>query len=152
MAVEIAPSVEAMQALVERINSGDSYVFDVGAEYTEQQIDTLEDIAGQGIRVDVTTEEEEQLNESLLVEDRTSHQIRVWIRKKLDDITPDSTDPMKLLHRQIFQRLNNWDSSDGRVKVWEADYDQKEVPDKTMLNQMSLFLSSIVLRVEVEPS
>lgn len=152
MAVEIAPSVEAMQALCDRINSGDSYVFDVGAEYTEQQIDTLEDIVDQGVRIDVVTEEEEQLNESLLTEDRTSHQIRIWIRKKLDDLTPASTDPMKLLHRQVFQRVNNWNSANGRVKVWETDYDPKQVPDKAMLNQMSLFLSSIAVRVEVEPS
>jgi hypothetical protein len=150
MAVSIAPSVEAMQAIVARINSGTAYCLDVKAAYTELQIDTLEEV--RELRVDVVTEGEEQPIETLEVEDYTSHQIRIWIRKKLRSLSNDEIGALKLLVRQIFQRVNNYDTTDRRVCVWECDVSQQENPDKDLLNQAGLFVSSIVLRVEVAPS
>ena len=150
MAVTIAPSVEAMQAIVDRINTGETYCLDLAAKRSETLVDPLEEISE--LRCDVVSESEEQLVETLDVEDRTSHIIRIWLRKKLSYITPDEIDPLKLLFRQLFQRVNNYDTTDGRVKVWECEVDSKEVPIKDFLQQAGLFVASVVLRVEVEAS
>jgi|TARA_R110000824_G_scaffold28583_1_gene95885 hypothetical protein len=150
MAVTVAPSTEAMSAITDRINSGTAYSFDIAAEYTDEVIDPLEEIAG--LRVDVVSESEEQLEETLDAEDRTSHVLRIWVRQKVDDVRNGTVDPLKLLVRQIFQRVNDYDSTDGRVAVWEVDTDAKQTPDKVILRQHWLFIASIVLRVEVEAS
>jgi hypothetical protein len=36
--------------------------------------------------------------------------------------------------------------------VWACDLESKQNPDKAMMNQQGLFVSSITLRVEVEAS
>jgi hypothetical protein len=148
MAVTQSPSTEAMSAIVEQINSGTAYELSVTAAYSETLDDELEDIPD--LRVDVVQEEEEQLNETLDVEDRTSHMIRIWIRKRTP--TQDDIDAVKLIVRQIWQRVNNFNSSNGRVKVWECDMDPKEVPNKMILKQSGLFVASMLMRVEVEAS
>ena len=150
MAVTIAPSVEAMQAIVDRINSGETYCLPLAAKYSETLVDPLEEISD--LRCDVARESEEQLVETLTVEDRTSHVIRIWLRKKVNSVSADELDPLKLLFRQIFQRVNNYDTSDKRVTVWECDVDPKEVPIKDILQQAWLFVATLVLRVEVEAS
>ena len=150
MAVTIAPSTEAMQAIVARINSATTYCLAVVAECRETLVDPLEEITD--LRCDVCSESEEQLVETLDIEDRTSHIIRIWLRKKLDNLTPDEINPLKLLFRQIFQRVNNYDTADKRVTVWECDTDLKEIPVKDILQQAGLFVASLVLRVEVEAS
>ncbi len=148
MAVTQSPSTEAMSAIVEQINSGTAYELAVTASYSETIDDELEDIPN--LRVDVCQEEEEQLNETLDVEDRTSHMLRVWIRKRTP--TQGDIDAVKLIVRQIWQRVNNFNSSNGRVKVWECDMDPKEVPNKVILKQSGLFVASMLMRVEVEAS
>ena len=75
MTVAIAPSVEAMQAIVDRINSGEAYCLDLVANRSETLVDPLEEISE--LRCDVVSESEEQLVETLDVEDRTSHIIRI---------------------------------------------------------------------------
>lgn len=146
--VAIDPSIEACQALVNRINAGTQYRQSVAAQYSEQLIDPLEEI--DELRIDVATEESGTLNETLAVEDRSSHSIRVWVRDKVSDQSNDNIDPLKRLVRQVYQQVNDFDSSNGRVKVWECDYDSKQNPDKEALNRLNLFVSSILLRVEVE--
>lgn len=154
MAVTIAPSEEALSALVDRINGGDEYDLGTKAAVSDVEIDPLEQI--DGLRVDLVAENEEQLSETLDDEDRTSHRIRVWIRRKIEasDGMPnrDQVAATKLLTRQLFQRLNQWDSSDLRVKVWDAEMDPKEIPLKEHLRTALLFVASILLRVEVEAS
>lgn len=150
MAVTIAPSSEAMSAIVDQINSGGTYDLDVVARYGALLIDPLEEVIG--LRVDVVSETEEQLVETLDVEDRSTHQIRVWMRKKVSSVSSDEIDQLKLIFRQIYQRVNNFDSSDGRVKVWDVEIDPIEVPIKSILQQSWLFVASLVLRVEVEAS
>lgn len=150
MAVTIAPSVEASQAIVDAINGGTAYELDIKAERLDLAVDPLEEVST--LRVDVVHESEEQLEETLDVEDRTTHEIRIWVRKKVRSTSPDELDPLKLLVRQIFQRVNNYDSSNGRVKVWQAELEGKQVPDKAILNQAGLFVVPILLRVEVEAS
>jgi uncharacterized protein involved in tellurium resistance len=150
MAVTIAPSSEAMSLIVDQINSGGAYDLDVVARYGALIIDPLEEVTG--LRVDVVGETEEQLVETLDVEDRSTHQIRIWMRKKVSSVSSDEIDQLKLIFRQIYQRVNNFDSSDGRVKVWDAEIDPIEVPIKSILQQSWLFVASLVLRVEVESS
>lgn len=148
MAVSQAPSTEAMIAIVDRINSGTAYDLPVRVSYGETIDDLLDNIPD--LRVDVCQEEEEQLSETLDVEDRTSHLIRVWFRQRTE--TQDKIDAAKLIVRQVWQRVNNFNSSNGRVKVWECDMDPKEIPDKATLRQTGLFVVSMLLRVEVEVS
>jgi len=150
MAVTQAPSIEACEAIALRINSGTAYCLDLRAQYTEQIVDFLEDL--HELRVDVVPEEEETLEETLDVENRTSHQIRVHLRKKVTSVDSDDVPAFKLLVRQVFQRINNYDTSDGRVKIWECENESKQVPDKTILQQNLLCLATILLRVEVEAS
>ena len=147
-AVTIDPSIEACQALVAQINAGTAYVLAVAATYSEEIIDPLEEV--DSLRVDVATDESETLNETLDVENRTSHLIRVWIRSKVDDVENVTINQLKRLVRQIFQRINNFNSTSGRVRVWECDQDLKQNPDKDLLRESGLFVSSILLRVEVE--
>lgn len=147
-AVTIDPSVEACQALVTQINAGTAYVLAVAATYSEEIIDPLEEV--DSLRVDVATDESETLSETLDVENRTSHLIRVWIRSKVDDAENVTINQLKRLVRQIFQRVNNFNSSNGRARVWECDQDLKQNPDKDLLRESGLFVSSILLRVEVE--
>lgn len=149
-AVTVAPAVEAMLAIRDRINSGTAYVVELVAEYSELQVDELESV--DGLRVDVTSEDEVQLVETLAVEDRTSHNLRIWIRSPLERRDNDEIDPLKLVVRQIYQRVNNYDSADGRVRVWTCDIESKQNPEKPMMNQQGLFVSSITLRAEVEAS
>lgn len=149
MSVTIAPSTEAMTVIVDRVNTSTVYDLAFKATYCEEITEPLEEITD--LRVDVVTETEETLNETLDVEDRTSLAIRIWIRKKV--ATPrqqDEIDGLKLLVRQIFQMVNNFNSSDGRVKVWECDLDPKECPIKDVLRQNGLFITTLLLRVEVE--
>lgn len=147
-AVTIDPSVEACQALVAQINAGTAYTLAVAATYSEQLIDPLEEI--DCLRVDVATDDSETLTETLDIEDRTSHMIRVWIRAKVDDQENVTIDPLKKLVRQIFQRVLNFDSSDRRVRAWECDNEVQQSPDKDTLQRLGLFVSSLLLRVEVE--
>ena len=150
MAVTMAPSTETMQAIVARINSGEAYCLDVVATYSEQIVDVMEEITE--LRVDVVDDEETQLQDTLDIENRTSHAMAVWVRKKVCSLSNDEIDPLKLLIRQLFQRLNNYDSADGRVRVWEIDQDSKQCPNKRILNEQRLFVSPIYLRVEVGAS
>jgi len=150
MAVTQAPSVEAMQSIVDHINSGGAYCLQVSADRTDQLIDTIEGVGP--LRVEVVSESEETLEETLDVENRTSHLIRIWVRQKLLTTENDELDQLKLLVRQIFQRVNNYDSSDRRVRVWQCEIEQKQVPLKVHLHRHGLFIASLLLRVEVEAS
>ena len=150
MPVSKAPSTEAMQAIVSRINAGRAYQFDVAAKYSEQIIDELEEFAE--LRVDVVSDSETQLNETLDVEDRTSHIIMIYVRKKVRTLDNDEIDRLQLLVRQIFQQVNDYDTTDQRVRVWEAETDPKQCPDKSILRQIRMFVANITLRVEVEAS
>lgn len=149
MTITIDPSIEACQALVARINAG-TYGASVTAEYREEQIDPLEDVSST-LLATVVPVDEEQLNETL-GDDRTSHNMRVYIRKKLMGIEPSDIDLLKLVTRKIWSQLNNYDTTDKRVRVWECDQDVKQKPDKDALREHGIFLASINLRVEVEAS
>lgn len=150
MATTIAPSVEATQSIVDRINTGTTYELEIVAQRQELIVDHLEEV--NELRVDVVHEEETQLEETLDDEDRTSHEIRIYVRSKVPNRTADEIDPLKLLTRQIFQRVNEYDSTDGRVKVWQCDIEPRQAADKELLRQHGLFVAAIMLRVEVEPS
>jgi hypothetical protein len=150
MAVTVAPSTEACTALVDRINSATTFSLDVLAKYSRVEVDPLEEISGR--RIDVVHVEETQLNQTLDIEDRTSHKIAIWIREKLTNTEPETIDALCLLVRQIYQRVNNWDSADRRVCVWETDEETRMTPEKVALNQYGLFIAAIVLRVQVEAS
>ena len=100
MPVTKAPSTEAMEAIRDRVNAGSTYCIDVRAEYTEQIIDPLEDMEFDGLRVDIVTEQEETLNETLAIEDRVSLFVRICIRKKVSSFSNDEIDPLKLVARQ----------------------------------------------------
>jgi hypothetical protein len=147
-----APSTEAMEAIRDRVNAGSTYCIDVRADYTEQIIDPLEDMEFDGLRVDIVTEQEETLNETLTIEDRTSLSVRICIRKKVSSFSNDEIDPLKLVARQIYQQVNNYDTADQRVRVWECDLENIDKPGKELLMQAGLFLQTILLRVEVEAS
>lgn len=150
MPVTTSPSVEAMTEIVSRINSGTAYTLPQAATRVDVLNEDLTDIPT--LTVDVMQEEEEQLDDTLATEDRTSHQIRIVIRKKVALSDQSSIDALRLIARQIWQRVNNHRSSDQRVNVWEADFDPKEVPIRSMLRNNSVFMTSILLRVEVVAS
>lgn len=150
MPVSIAPSTEACQALADRINSGTAYSLDRLTAYHREITTPLDEL--DGLEIDVMATDETQLIQTLDTEDRTSHKITIWVREKLRDKQQETIDARMLLVRQIFQRVNNWDSADRRVRVWEVDKATQMTPDKNLLRTMSVFAAKIVLRVEVEAS
>ena len=145
----LSPSTEACEAIRNRINSGTDYTLEVRAEVRDEITEDLKDL--RQLRVDVCQESEEQLFETLDLQDNTSHQIRVWIRKKLDTTTQDELEQLKLLKRQIELRLLNYATDDRRVLVWEVGNAQAPVAERDMLHQDRSFVTGILLRVEVKP-
>jgi hypothetical protein len=145
----LAPSTEACEAIRDRINSGTGYVLDVRAEVSEL---IVEDISEERqLRVDVVPESEMQMHDTIDAIDRTSHTIRVVIRKKLDDTTQDEINALKLLRRQIATRLMGFYSADRRVSVWEVDNQIETRTEQGSLHQHRAYSTSIPLRVEVAP-
>ena len=145
----LSPSTEACEAIRDRINSGTDYTLEVRAEVRDEITEDLKDL--RQLRVDVCQESEEQLFETIDLQDNTSHVIRVWIRKKLDTTTQDELEQLKLLKRQIELRLLNYVTDDWRVRVWEVSNAQASVAERDMLHQDRSFVSGILLRVEVKP-
>lgn len=145
----IAPSVEACNAIRDRINSGEEYTLEIKAQSADEITEDLQDL--RQLRVDVIQETEEQLVETLDLQDNTSHIVRVWIRKKLDTTTQDEIDALKLLKRQIALRLLNYVTTDWRVRIWEVDNSQAPIVERDTLHQDRSFIASVVCRVEVKP-
>jgi hypothetical protein len=148
-AVSISPSEEACAALVDQINGGTAYTLAVNATTAEQFSDEQEFL--EALAVDVVPLEGEQLHETLAVEDRSSHQIGIEIRRRLESAEQNLVNDMKLIVQQIFQRVNNFDSSNRRVRVWECSPVSDENPNKELLSDALVFRSRLMLRVEVEP-
>ena len=145
-ALTVAPAAEACQAIVALLNDGNPFALASPATYSRELIDPLEEI--DGLRIDVESIDETQQERTLAIEDPTSHTLRVWIRAK---ITPtDTVDALALVVRQVFKLVNDFDSSDGRVRVWSADADPKDCPDKPSLRERQTFIAFLTLRVEVE--
>ncbi len=145
----VSPSTEACEAIRDRINSGSGYVLDVQAEVVELLIEDLAEL--RSLRVEVVPELEEQLADIIDESDWTSHQIRVWIRQKLQTTEQSEIDRLKQIRRQIVLRLLNYATADRRVVVWEVDNQSDNRFDRTALQQDRAFVSSIIVRVEVAP-
>ena len=145
----VSPSTEACEAIRDRINSGSGYVLDVQAEVRELLIEDLAEL--RSLRVEVVPELEEQLADIIDESDWTSHQIRVWIRQKLQTTEQNEIDRLKQIRRQIVSRLLNYATADRRVVVWEVDNQSDSRFDRTALQQDRAFVSSIIVRVEVAP-
>jgi hypothetical protein len=145
----VSPSTEACEVIRDRINSGSGYVLDVRAEVVELLIEDLAEL--RSLRVEVVPELEEQLADIIDESDWTSHQIRVWIRQKLQTTEQNEIDRLKQIRRQIVSRLLNYATTDRRVVVWEVDNQSDNRFDRTALQQDRAFVSSIILRVEVAP-
>lgn len=145
----VAPSTEACEAIRDRINSGSGYVLEMRAQVTELLTEDLDEL--QSLRVDVVPESDTQLADTIDLVDRTSHQVRVWVRQKLQTTQQDEIDRLKWLRRQIALRLMNYATADRRVRVWEVDTQTDAGVDRDALHQARAFVSSIVLRVEVAP-
>jgi hypothetical protein len=144
MTLTISPADEACQAIVARINSSNEYSLSLDAHYSRTEIDYLEGL--DRLRVDVVAVSETQPNDQLDANENSSHKIQVVIRSKT---TSKDVQDIALIVRQLFLRLDNFDSSDRRVCVWECDPEEKENPVKSLLNDANLFVSVINLRVEV---
>ncbi len=150
MAVSISPSTEACEAIVDQINAGTTYALSVDAKIAEEFVDDQQSM--DGLRVDVVAIDERQAADTLAVEDRWRVTIGIEIRNRLDGIEQFRVDAMKLIIAQVFQRINDFDSDDGRVKVWECAYEANENPNKRLLKESLIFRSRITLVVYVENS
>ena len=142
----LAPSTEALQAIAARINAGTAYTLDVKAEARELAVDPLEEVTE--LRVDVCHESEQQLFERI-DDEGTEHTLRIWIRKKVAALSADELNPLRLLCRQILQQVDQYDTQDRRVCVWQSGFESQEVVDRTMLYQQRIFVASVILRVRV---
>lgn len=146
-AVTIDPGDEAIAAILARINSAITYTLPTPAVESVQIVDPYEQI--DGIRVDVTHETETQLHETLSQEDNSSHILRIWVRDKLPDAAPLTLKSRKLLARQIFQRVNEFQNS--RISVWDAGKERNEKPGKEWAVRDGIFVAYCEIRVEVRP-
>lgn len=150
MPVTIAPSDEACQALVSRINSGSggAYTLPTAATYSYDLTTDVTQLAT--LRVDVIHVNETDLNDTLDTEDPTSHDIQVWVRQNITgEVTTSAIAALKLIVRKLYQRLRNYETS--RIWVAECNVNADEQPDKTAL-RTGQFSGVITLRVEVEAS
>jgi len=145
----LAPSTEAVNAIVARINAGTTYNLDLKAEARELIIDPTEEVTE--LRVDVCHESEQQLFETLDAVDNTQHAIRIWVRKKVADITPQELNALRLLCRQILRQVDQYVTTDWRVRVWQAGFETQEVADKAVLYSQRMFVASISCEVQVKP-
>jgi len=145
----LAPSTEAVNAIVARINAGTTYTLDLKAEARELIVDPTEEVTE--LRVDVCHESEQQLFETLDAVDNTQHAIRIWVRKKVADITPQELNPLRLLCRQILRQVDQYVTTDWRVRVWQAGFETQEVTDKAVLYSQRMFVASISCEVQVKP-
>jgi hypothetical protein len=145
----LAPSTEAVNAIVARINAGTTYTLDLKAEARELIVDPTEEVTE--LRVDVCHESEQQLFETLDAVDNTQHAIRIWVRKKVADITPQELNPLRLLCRQILRQVDQYVTTDWRVRVWQAGFETQEVADKAVLYSQRMFVASISCEVQVKP-
>lgn len=145
----LAPSTEAVNAIVARINAGTTYTLDLKAEARELVIDPTEEVTE--LRVDVCHESEQQLFDTLDSVDNTQHAIRIWVRKKVADITPQELNPLRLLCRQILRQVDQYVTTDWRVRVWQAGFETQEVADKAVLYSQRMFVASISCEVQVKP-
>ena len=150
MPTTIAAADEACEALVTRINAaGSGYTLSPAAEYSYEEIDPLEQVSG--TRVDVVPNLQRGQSVRLDGLDASIHEIRVWIRKQCPDLAPTTIKPLTLLRQQIMEWLDNWDSSNKRVRVWDSENEDLEQPVKEQLRLNNLFVACIVLEVHVEP-
>ena len=148
MPVSIAPSKEVCQAIVDRINSALAYTLPTPAVYAYQK---SEDLRDQGaLQVDVIHIDEGDLEETLDVENPTEHELHVWVRRHLDSQDNDTIDALKLIVRQIWQRLNNYQTS--RVYVRQCGIESVPGPQKDLLRTHGTFAQSITLMVRLEAS
>lgn len=149
MPVTIAPDAEACQALVDRINAGSgvTYTLPSAAFYSYEQSEDLNKVTD--LEVEILCERSGTLQETLDIEDRTSHEILVSVRKKVANAKPATIDPLKLIVRQIFQRVNGYATS--RIRVWDCDLED-DGPNQEILRQAGVFSASFPLRIEVEAS
>jgi hypothetical protein len=147
--VTIAPSDEACQAIVDRINAGTTYTLPVPATYGRVIFADMETITG--FSCDVVHLSEQQLNETLDAEDSTQHTLMVWVRDKLPDQLPATIAARMLIFRQIFQQLNTYRNPSQRVTVWQCGDDDETNPDKELLEESNLFEAGLRLVVEVKP-
>jgi hypothetical protein len=145
----LAPSTEAVNAIVARINAGATYNLDLKAEARELIVDPAEEVTE--LRVDVCHESEQQLFETLDAVDNTQHAIRIWVRKKVADITPQELNSLRLLCRQILRQVDQYVTTDWRVRVWQAGFETQEVADKAVLYSQRMFVASISCEVQVKP-
>lgn len=145
----LAPSTEAVNVIVARINAGTTYNLDLKAEARELIVDPTEEVTE--LRVDVCHESEQQLFETLDAVDNTQHAIRIWVRKKVADITPQELNPLRLLCRQILRQVDQYVTTDWRVRVWQAGFETQEVADKAVLYSQRMFVASISCEVQVKP-
>ena len=97
------------------------------------------------------SESEQQLFETLDAVDNTRHAVRIWIRRKVAAITAEEIEPLRLLCRQILRQVDQYVTSDWRVRVWQAGFETQEVADKAMLYSQRMFVASITCEVQVKP-
>ena len=148
-AVTISPSTEACEAIRDRINSGGTYTQEVTCDIAEQFSDDQQ--AMPDLMIDVVAIEEQQLDETLATENRWSVDIGIEMRRKLEDDSQALVAAMKLVVQQVFEWVNNFDSANGRVRVWECGNASEENPNKQLLAEGLIFRSRLMLRVEIEP-
>ena len=148
MPVTKAPSVEAAEAIKARLESGGAYTLETPVQYVEL-FDDRQEVDLRQLRVDVVPETEQQLEETLDLEDRTEHFVRVHIRKRVGKAESTQVPALKLITRQIWQHLN--DHKTDRVTIWNVAAESAEVPRKDELRQGN-FITSLVVRCEVEAS
>ncbi len=149
MPVSIAPADEACQVIVTRLNTGGAYTLPTAAEYFYEKSDDVTRL--NTLKVDVIHVDEQDLDDTLDIESRTSHDIEVWIRKHVTGaITTAEIAAIKLIGRQVFQRLNNYGTS--RVKVWDCGRDPEDGTDRRVKRENGVISLMIPLRVEVEAS
>lgn len=150
MPLTIAPSDEALTAITALVNAGSTYTLYRTATYSREFID--DNARPAGLLVDVVHDSERNADDSIDQEPPTVHQISVWMRDQLADTANATVAAKTLIFRKLFRQINVHLTANSRVAIWDCDADEKEVPDKDILNDHFYFRARIILSVEVAPA
>lgn len=147
MTTTTAPSLEALNAITDRINSGTEYSLAAAATYGYQLSDDRSNLGTNPI-VTVVHKSSIELDDRLDAGSGSQELLQVFIRSTIADQTAATIAALDLLVTRIIRRLKWYRTSDNRVQVWECGL-AEDAPDYEAKRQVNVFQRVIEVKVEV---
>lgn len=147
MTTTTAPSLEALTAITDRINSGSEYTLAAAATYAYQLDNDRSDLGTNPI-VTVVHKGSIEMDDRLDASAGSQETLQVFIRSILADQAAATIAALDLLTTRIIRRLKWYRTTDNRVQVWDCG-PTEDAPDHEANRQLNVYQRVIELRVEV---